>query len=301
MGAEVKRSLVGGQAVIEGVMMRSGRSLAVAVRRPGGEVVVRKDRLHLVTDRIPLLKRPVLRGVPALYYSLLFGIRALNYSAAQAMEEEGEKGGGWLVTLTTILSLAAGTALFFYLPLLLSQGVATILPFVGSGLLFNTVDGLFRLAVFLVYVLLISRWKEIRRVFEYHGAEHMAVAAYEGGADLSVEAVRGHSTMHPRCGTSFLLIVMILSILLFSLIPGQWPLWGKFLSRVVLLPALAGLSYEVVRLGASRPGGGWAALISLPGLWLQRLTTRLPEDSQIEVALAALTAVLDMEGGRSGA
>ena len=280
--------------------MRSGRSLAVAVRRPGGEVIVKRDSLRLLTDRLPVLSRPVLRGIPALYHSLLLGIRALNFSAAQAMEEE-DAGGGWLVTLTTVVSLAGGLALFFYRPLLLAQGLVALVPFVGSGLLFNAVDGFFRLGVFLAYVLLIARWGEVRRVFEYHGAEHMAVAAYELGGELSVEAVRGHSTMHPRCGTSFLLIVMVLSIGLFSLIPGHWPLWGKFLSRVILLPVLAGLSYEVVRLGSGGAGTRWTVLLSRPGLWLQHLTTRRPDDGQIEVALAALTTVLEMEGGRSSA
>ncbi len=292
---------VGGQAVIEGVMMRANRSFAVAVRKPDGDLVVKKDALKLMADRFPLMKKPFLRGVPAIFSSLVLGIRALNYSASQALEEEGEETAAWPLVLSTVMALLLGVGLFFYLPLLLAKGMYILVPGLGEGLLFNVADGVFRLVIFLAYIYLISRWSEIGRIFEYHGAEHMAVSAYEDGRELSVDAVRRYSTVHPRCGTSFLLIVMVVSILVFSLVPEAWPFWSKLLSRIVLLPLIAGLSYEVVRLGGKAGERKLLRAINAPGMWLQRITTREPDDGQIEVALEALKTVLAMERGGSAA
>jgi uncharacterized protein YqhQ len=174
-------------------------------------------------------------------------------------------------------------------------------PWLGDGLLFNTADGIFRLAIFVLYIFLISRWGEIRRVFAYHGAEHMAVSAYEAGKDLRLGEIRRYSTVHPRCGTSFLLAVMLVGILVFSLIPSGWPVWGKFLSRVALLPVLAGISYEVVKAGGKAGAGGLAGAVSAPGRWLQKMTALPPDDEQIEIAVVALEAVLDMERSRARA
>jgi uncharacterized protein YqhQ len=288
---------VGGQAVIEGVMMRAGRSLAIAVRRSGGDMILKRDTLRLLSDRFPLLRKPFLRGVPAIFSSLVLGIRALNFSASLAMEEEGEESAAWPLVLSTALALGLGVGLFFYLPLLLAMGLSLLAPSLGEGLLFNIADGLFRLVIFLVYLYLISLWGEIRRVFEYHGAEHMAVSAYEDGKELSIETVRAYDTVHPRCGTSFLLAVMVVSIMVFTFIPPAWPFWAKFLSRIVLLPLIAGISYEVIRLGGRIGGGGWGRVLNAPGRWLQKMTTRDPDDAQIEVALEALKAVVAMEGG----
>jgi uncharacterized protein YqhQ len=217
------------------------------------------------------------------------------------MEEEGEETAAWPLVLSTSLALGLGVGLFFYLPLLLARGLGLLAPSLGEGFLFNVADGLFRLAIFLVYLYLISLWGEIRRVFEYHGAEHMAVSAYEDGRELNVDAVRRYSTVHPRCGTSFLLIVMVVSILVFSLVPEAWPFWSKLLSRIVLLPVIAGLSYEVVRLGGKAGERKLLRAVNAPGMWLQKITTREPDDGQIEVALEALKTVLAMERGGSAA
>jgi uncharacterized protein YqhQ len=288
--------VIGGQAVIEGVMMRASRSLAVAVRRPGGELVVLRERLRLASDRFRLLRAPFLRGTPALVQALTLGLRALNFSASQAVEEEEKAPTPAGLAVATAVALVAGAALFFLLPLAAAQLLRRFVPAIGAGLLFNLVDGCVRLAVFLAYLAAIGSWREIHRVFEYHGAEHMAVAAYEHGEELTVASARRHSTVHPRCGTSFLLIVMAVSVLVFSLLPGAWPFWAKLLARLVLLPAVAGISYEIVRLG-STPRFSGAAWLTAPGFWLQRLTTRPPDDAQIEVALRAMREVLEMERG----
>jgi uncharacterized protein YqhQ len=285
--------LIGGQAVIEGVMMRAPRSLAVAVRRPDGDVAVLREPLRLLSDRWRVLRLPLLRGMPALVQSVVHGMRALNFSAAQAAAA-GEAPTPLGLAAATGIALAAGVGLFFLLPLLATQALARLAPGLGGGVAFNLVDGALRLAVFLAYLALIACWSEIRRVFEYHGAEHMVVSAYEHGGPLTVAGARGHSTRHPRCGTNFLLVVVAVSILVFSLIPAAWPLWGKFAARLVLLPLVAGVSFEILRLGATRR----AAWLAAPGFWLQGLTTRPPSDDQIEVALRALREVLDMEGGR---
>jgi uncharacterized protein YqhQ len=291
--------LIGGQAVIEGVMMRAPRSLAVAVRRPAGDVVVLREHLQLLGDRHPFLRYPFLRGTPAIVEALSHGIRALNFSAAQAVDEADAAPTPAGLAVATAVALAAGIGLFFLLPLVVTQLIGRYVPGLGSGFLFNLVDGLIRLLVFFGYVVAIASWGEIRRVFEYHGAEHMAVAAYEHGEELTVSNARRHSPLHPRCGTNFLLIVMAVSVLVFSLLPGPWPLGLKFLARLVLIPVVAGTAYEIVRVGAleSRRGTAW---IRTPGLWLQRLTTRPPSDSQIEVALRALGEVLAMERGECG-
>jgi len=191
--------------------------------------------------------------------------------------------------------LGGGLALFFYLPLLMARLAHQAWPGLGEGLLFNAVDGISRLAVFVVYIFLISRWGEVRRVFAYHGAEHMAVSAYEQGRDLTVRSAREYSTVHPRCGTSFLIVVMLISVLLFSLIPSAWALWAKFLARIALLPALAGVAYEIIKKGEKGGAGALAAFVSAPGKWLQRMTALPPDDDQIEVAVVALEAVLRME------
>lgn len=287
--------LIGGQAVIEGVMMRAPRSLAVAVRRPDGGVAVLREPLRLFSDRFRALRLPLVRGTPALVQSLVFGIRALNFSAAQA-SPDAEQPSGFGLAVATLAALAVGIALFFLLPLLLTQGLAALLPAIGAGVVFNLIDGLLRLGVFLAYLEAISSWSEIRRVFEYHGAEHMVVSAYEHDAPLTVAGARGHSTRHPRCGTTFLLIVAAVSVFVFSLIPGGWGLPAKFAARLALLPAVAGLSFELLRLG----GTTRARWLTAPGYWLQSLTTRQPSDDQIEVALRALREVLEMEGRARG-
>ena len=284
--------LIGGQAVIEGVMMRAPRSLAVAVRRPDGTVAVLREALRPLAERWRPLRWTVVRGTPALLQSLAHGMRALQFSAAQAVDEQ-EVPSALGMALASAFAIASGVGIFFLLPLALTQGVARLVPALGSGFAFNLVDGTARFGIFLVYLATIALWSEIRRVFEYHGAEHMVVSAYEHGDPLTVAGARGHSTHHPRCGTNFLLVVVAVSVLVFSLIPGPWGFALKFLARLALLPLVAGFAFEILRLG-ERP---WARWLAVPGSWLQALTTRPPSDDQIEVALRALREVLDMEGG----
>ena len=305
---------IGGQAVLEGVMMRAPRSMTVAVRTPSGEIALKKDALKLLADRWKFLKWPILRGTVTLFSALALGMKALNFSATCALEElnkgEGDKGkkkekpmSDLAMGATMALSIGLGLGLFFYLPLYLTQLMKGILPVTqDSSLAFNLVDGVIRIAVFLLYILVISRMKDIRRVFEYHGAEHKAIYAYEAGGPVTVETARPYSTLHPRCGTSFLLIVMVLSILVFSFIPKSAVFYEKALARLVLIPVIAGLSYEFIRFSSKRKDGPVMSALIAPGLWLQKLTTREPSDDQLEVAIHALKEALAMEEeSKSGA
>ena len=287
---------IGGQAVIEGVMMRAPRSMAIAVRRPDGEIVVKKELVVPLGERYPVVKLPVVRGAVALFSSLVTGIKALNFSANEALAEGEEKEelsplamGG-----TMAVAFGGGILLFFVLPLYLTK---LLIPIIGtSNLVFNLVDGVIRVAVFLLYIWSISRMNDIQRVFQYHGAEHKSIFAFEAGEELSVENVRKHSRLHPRCGTSFLLIVMLVSIVVFSLIPKLWPFYLKAGSRVVLLPLIAGISYEFLKWSARNDQSSVVRLIIAPGLGLQRLTTREPDDSQLEVAIRSLEEALEVNG-----
>jgi uncharacterized protein YqhQ len=293
---------IGGQAVLEGVMMRSPHAFTVAVRKGGkasAEIAVFRQTIKPIGERFPLLKNKIVRGSAALFEAMWLGIRALNFSANEALEsEDGKKEeiGPWTMAGTMILAVAFSLGLFLALPLLITNLLGSHYGSVGkNSLLFNLTDGVLRMALFLGYVSGISFMKDIRRVFEYHGAEHKAIAAHEAGIALTVENARPYSRIHPRCGTSFLLIVMALSILLFSIIPGSWPLWAKGLSRIVLLPLIAGLGYEFLKYSAKQCGNPLIKVLMAPGLWLQRITTREPSDDQIEVALKALDEALAME------
>ena len=292
---------IGGQAVLEGVMMRSPHAFTVAVRKggkPGAEIAVLTQLLTPLGERFPLLKKKIIRGSAALFEAMWLGIRALNFSANEALDDGGKKEeiGPLAMAGTIILALAFALGLFLALPLLLTNLLGAKYDTVSrSSILFNLTDGTLRVALFLGYVSGISFMKDIRRVFEYHGAEHKAIAAHESGVELTVQNAKPYSCIHPRCGTSFLLTVIVLSIILFSLIPGSWPLWAKGLSRIILLPVIAGLGYEFIKYSAKKRGHPLIGVLILPGLWLQRLTTREPSDDQIEVAIRALKEALAME------
>jgi uncharacterized protein YqhQ len=290
---------IGGQAVIEGVMMRAPRAMAIAVRRPSGEIVVRTDLVVPLSERFPVVKLPVLRGAIALFSSLVIGIRALNFSANEAMvEEEGtekEELSSWAMVGTMSVAFGFGILLFFILPLYLTK---ILIPVIGSSnIVFNLVDGVIRVVIFLLYILSISRMNDIKRVFQYHGAEHKSIFAFEAGDALTVDSVRKYSRLHPRCGTSFLLIVMLVSIAVFSLIPEFWPFYLKAGSRVLLLPLIAGLSYELLRWSARHDQSPFVKLLIAPGLALQRLTTGEPDDSQLEVAIRSMEEALEVNAG----
>jgi uncharacterized protein YqhQ len=285
-----ERLSIGGQAVIEGVMMRNKANVAVAVRQEKGNIFVQKMQFHSISERYPLLKWPLFRGVVAFVEALVLGYRTLTLSAEQVLEGEEEELKGWELPLTMIISLAAGIGLFILLP-------TVLMKYLSQGLeipiLLNLCEGLLRLLIFLGYILAISSWKEVRRVFEYHGAEHKAIACFEAGQPLTVDNARKYSTLHRRCGTSFLLIVMVISILLFSFF--GWPgLWQRILIRLLLLPLVAGISYEGIKLAGVKDNI-FTRILSQPGLWLQRLTTKKPADDQLEVAISALQAVLPAE------
>lgn len=296
---------VGGQAVIEGVMMRAPRSVAIAVRRPNGEIVVKKELAIPLSERFPVVKLPILRGAVALFTSLVIGIRALNFSANEAMtdeerEKDGDKSGGgemssWVMAGTMAVAFGFGIGLFFLLPLYLTK---LLVPVIGdNNVIFNLVDGVIRVAVFLLYIWGISRMEDIRRVFQYHGAEHKSIFAFEAGEELTIENVRRYSRLHPRCGTSFLLIVMLVSIAVFSLIPKLWPFYLKAGARIVLLPMIAGISYEFLKWSAKHDTHPLVGAVIAPGLALQRLTTGEPDDSQLEVAIRSLNEALEVNEG----
>ena len=283
----------GGQAVIEGVMMRGRKNMAIAVRIAPDRIVLETRALNSVMERVSILKWPVIRGFIALIESLAIGVKSLAFSANQVVESEGE---GETISplemaLSVALALVLGVGLFFLLPAVLAHLLQT---YIRQTAWQNIIEGLFRISIFLAYVWGISFLKDIKRVFEYHGAEHKVIHTYESGQELTVENARRFSTLHPRCGTSFLLVVMVVSIFVFSLL-GEQGLWARLLSRVVLLPLVAGISYEFIKLAGKYPQNIILCVLSAPGLWLQKLTTGEPDDSQLEVAIRALNGVLKEE------
>jgi uncharacterized protein YqhQ len=283
---------IGGQAVIEGVMMRSGNTYTVAVRSPESEIVLKRENIRELPKP---LKWPLIRGVVALFQALSIGIKALLYSAEASGHEE-EKPSSFSLFMTVFLAFVIGTGLFLLLPLYSTKLLGFLfLSINDSSLMFNLVDGVLRMLVFLLYVLSISMSKDIKRVFQYHGAEHKVVHAFEAGVELTPDNADKYSVLHPRCGTSFLIMVMLLSILVFSLIPKDWLFIDKFLSRLVLMPVIAGLSYEFIKFSSKRLNNPFVRFMAMPGLWLQKLTTGIPSPDQIEVAIKALKEVLNMD------
>ncbi len=284
---------IGGQAVIEGVMMKGKKVWSVAVRAPNGEIHVKKEELKELPK---FFSFPLIRGIIALIHALSIGIKAIEYSASKAYEENGKKLNPLAMGFTIVLSLILGILLFILLPLYVTRLIGVFFMAVSnSSLLFNLVDGIIRISVFLTYIIIVSRWKEMKRIFEYHVAEHKVIHAYENGKNLTVDDIKKHSTLHPRCGTSFLLIVMIVSIFTFSFIPQEWSFIHKFLSRLVLIPLIAGISYEFLKYSARMKNNIIINLMIKPGLFLQRITTREPDELQIEVAKRALEEVLVVE------
>lgn len=281
----------GGQALIEGVMMRGPKDVAIAVRKPDQEIIIDKRKVKSITNKIPFLKWPFLRGTIVLFESLILGMQALTFSAEKALDEEEEELSTWELVLTMGIAIGAGILLFVILPTYLAKLTAAIFP---SLFVQNIIEGIVRISVFLLYVTLISRMKDIQRTFEYHGAEHKVIHAYEAGEELTAENVQKYSTCHPRCGTSFLMIVMVVSIFLYAFLGGD-DLVYRILSRIILLPVVAGLSYEIIKFTGANAKNSWLQWIIAPGLLLQRLTTREPDDDQVEVAIAALKGVLEEE------
>jgi uncharacterized protein YqhQ len=297
---------VGGQAVIEGIMMRAPKTFTVVVRRPDGQLSVREDRWYSPMEKWPLLKKPFLRGCVVLYEALFNGIQALTYSAQEALGEEEEKLSPLALAGTIGFALGGAILLFVVVPHLATLGIGAL---AGADLgvrnvWFHVIDGIIKVSIFVGYIGLISMLKEIRRVFQYHGAEHKSIHAYERGDELTVENAKKYPTLHARCGTAFILLVLMLSILLFTIVFPFVPkdLFGNrivtnvffILVKIALLPPIAGISYELIRL-ADKSQNAVLLFILSPGLWLQKLTTREPSDDQLEVAIVALKRTLQKE------
>ena len=291
---EEKKITIGGQAVIEGVMMRGPELVATAVRNPQGRIELEVKPVNSIADRYPIFKKPMLRGCVSLFESLVMGIRSLGYSAQMAGEEDEQLTDRELAG-TMLFAFALAAVLFIAIP----TGAAKLFHVITEDPVFlNLMEGFLRLFIFMAYIFAISRMKDIQRVFQYHGAEHKTIACFEAGEALTVENVARHTRLHKRCGTSFLLIVMLVSIFVFAFL--GWPdLAERIASRIILLPVVAGISYEIIRFSANSDNCllGWAVK---PGLWLQKLTTREPEPEMIEVAIESAKAVLPEDKIPSG-
>lgn len=285
-----KKPNVGGQAVIEGVMMRGKTHVAVAVRQPDGEISVDVRPVNSISDRYPILKKPFLRGVVSLVESLVMGMKALAYSAQVSGDEE-EKLDSKEMALTIAVSAGLAILLFIVIP---TWSMRFLTGITQDHMALNLAEGVLRMAIFLAYIAAISSMNDIQRVFQYHGAEHKTIYTYEAGLPLKVENVRPFSTLHPRCGTNFLMIVMLISMFIFTFL--GWPsLWERIASRIILMPVIAGVSYELIRYAGAHTDNPLVRIAITPGLLLQKLTTRQPDDSQIEVAIASLKAVVPPE------
>jgi hypothetical protein len=282
----------GGQAVMEGVMIRGKEGVAISVRQPNGELnTVRQPLASIYKGR--LREMPLVRGIVVLVETLVLGTRSLLHSAQVASAEEGEeKIPAALLWGTVAVSLALGVALFVMVPLFATRYL--IDPHIGSALLSNVFEGLIRIGIFIAYLKLISLIPGIKRVFAYHGAEHKVVNAYEAGVPLEVESVKNYSTAHARCGTAFLFIVLIVAIFVFALV-GQPTLWIRILSRIALIPVIAVISYEIMKFGAAHINNKIVRVLLAPGLLLQSMTTREPDDSQLEAAISALNEVINID------
>jgi uncharacterized protein YqhQ len=305
-----EETLVGGQAVLEGVMMRSPHAWGIAVRKPSGEIATHSEPLDRPSDKRKWMGWPVIRGVITLGHAMSLGFRALRFSANVALDElppEPAAAGkpakkmevtGWMAGLNIAFSVAFFIFMYKYLPLVATTELKKVDPVFGQQFLFNLVDGLIRIAMFLLFVWGVSLWKDIRRVYEYHGAEHKTVFAFENGDPLETGAVQKYSTYHPRCGTSFLMTVMIISMIVYMFIPVT-TFAARFAERILLLPVIAGVSYEIIRFAAKHRGSLFA-MMTAPGLWLQRITTKPPDDREVECAIVALNAAMSLEKQRGG-
>ncbi len=277
---------VGGQAVIEGVMIKAPDGWSVAVRRPDGTIGIKKEPLK---KRTSLAKIPMIRGCFILFDTLKLGLKALEFSAIEASSKEEKPLNSLSVTISIMIALILGVFLFILIPVYVTQASGRFFPqILERTFLFNLIDGILRIAIFLGYIFVVRLWKDMRRIFEYHGAEHKVIHAFESNEPLNIDTIKKHRPEHPRCGTSFLMIVMITSILVFSMIPKEYPFLYKFISRLILIPLIAGLSYEILRLSARLSNTLIGNFLILPGMLLQKLTTSEPDTNQIEVAMVAL-------------
>jgi len=297
-------TLVGGQAVLEGVMMRSPHAWGICIRRPDGTLATHSEPLEKLSDKHKWVGWPFVRGIMTLGSAMTLGFRALRYSANVALdeltpdEEKKTEISGWVVAVNLILSLGFFIFMYKFVPLLAATKLKNHYPAFGNQVAFNVVDGVIRIALFLLFIWGISLWADIRRVYQYHGAEHKTVFAFENNDPLTVNNAQKYVTWHPRCGTSFLMTVMLIAMFIYMLIPAT-TFWARFASRIALLPVIAAVSYELIRF-AAKHGSSLFALMTKPGLWLQRITTQPPDDKQVETAIAALNEAMELEKQRGG-
>ncbi len=297
-------TLIGGQAVMEGVMMRSPHNYCVAVRRPDGEISIQEEPLPRVTDRHPILKWPLVRGLATLGGAMWLGMKALKFSADCALgKDPDEKGdekssGRGAMVIQVLFSLLFMIGLYKLVPLYLATQLGKHFEAVSSRFAINFVDGLIRIGIFLSFMFLLSQMKDMRRLFQYHGAEHRVVFNFESGKDVTVENAQRFVTWHPRCGTSFLFVVLIVAMVIYAFLPID-SFVMKLLARIALFPLIVGISYEIIRF-AARKRNGLLAILTTPGLWLQRVTTKSPSDDQTEVAICALEHAMTLERAQGG-
>lgn len=311
-----EETLVGGQAVMEGVMMRAPHSYCVAVRKANGEILTVEEPLQKVSEKYPIFKLPVLRGLGTLGQAMTLGYKALRFSANAALDDAAENENAdkatsgketakkpaeissWMMTMNLVFSLGFFIFLYKLVPLFLATRLGKAVPALSSRFATNMTDGVIRMAIFLVFLYALSKMKEIRRVFQYHGAEHKVVFNFESRKPVNVHNAQEFVTFHPRCGTSFLLVVMVISMIVYALVPVDG-FAAKFAARIILLPVIAGLSYELIRFAAKRQGT-LMGLLTMPGLWLQRITTKPPDDSEVDVAIYALEGAMELEQKQGG-
>jgi len=308
-----EETLVGGQAVMEGVMMRAPHSYCVAVRKADGSMETEEAPLARMSELYPIYRYPVFRGIGTLYQAMKLGLRALKFSANVTLEDQmqaeqaanpdkpvkpAKEPPKWAMSAMLIFQLAFFILLYKALPLYVATKLKDVYPVLANRFAFNGVDGLVRIVIFLGFLYFVSQWKDMRRVWEYHGAEHKVVFNFESGQPVTVENAQRFTTFHPRCGTSFLLVVMVISMIVYTAIPfGGFA--ARLVSRVALLPLIVGLSYELIRFAAKRRGS-FLATLTAPGLWLQRITTKPPDDSQTAVAIHALEGAMTLEKLQGG-
>ncbi|HLH41521.1 MAG TPA: DUF1385 domain-containing protein [Bryobacteraceae bacterium] len=301
-----EETLIGGQAVMEGVMMLAPHSCCIAVRKPDGRIITEEKPVQKVSERYPILRWPVLRGLGRIGQTMALGSHALKFSFNQALAEEAAKTeakppskvSSWMMTGSLIFSVLAFLFLYKFVPLFLATSLGHAVPALSGRFAVNMMDGAIRIVIFLAYLLLLSRPKDIQRVFQYHGAEHKAVFNFESGKPLSVENAQKFTTFHPRCGTCFLLVMLVIAAVIYALFPVDGFL-AKFFLRIACLPLIVGLSYELIRLAARRQGR-LLGMLTAPGLWLQRITTKPPDDSQAAVAIHALNCAMTLEAQQGG-
>jgi uncharacterized protein YqhQ len=279
---------IGGQALIEGVMIKSNDYVSVAIRKDDGKIKTKVERFKSYTKKNKFFSLPFIRGIVVLIEMLYIGMKELIYTAnEQSEEDEKESLSAWNIIFTIAVSLLFALVLFKAVPLLLAK---YIIPLFGikNVILFNLIDGLIRITIFIIYLLVISTFKDVKIMFQYHGAEHASISCYEHGEKLTVKNVKKYSTIHPRCGTSFLMLTLFVSIIMFSVVSIDYPYWKLLLLRLPLVLPIAGISYELLKIGDKKRRSLFVRIITAPGMWVQRITTRKPDEKQIEVAIAAV-------------